>query len=309
MLKTLQNQVSQVPSELTYRVTRAKYARNLPKLAPCDQSIVDALNSEGVFVTSLEKLAFTATTQLLKAAKSLLPSRAVNSTNRVKEENINGQAIQVRPGQFVTLTDYPDFFLWGLEERLLNIVESYIGLPVAYQGVNFRQDFATDKPGDTQQWHRDGEDRRIVKVIIYLSDVGLNNGPFEYIPKPLTPSYLSFRRIYHKVLTLGFSGLTYEQLRCISNEELKLVVPEAAWKACLGSVGTVIFVDTRSVLHRGKPPKAERSTLYYIYTSRNPRRPDICKANFDFDGKRLTVLAKTLPQRQRECIFWEQSIS
>jgi hypothetical protein len=191
--------------------------------------------------------------------------------------------------------------LWGLEERLLNIVENYIGLPIAYHGVLFRQDIATDQPGTTQQWHRDGEDRRIVKVIIYLSDVGLNNGPFEYIPKLLTPSYQSFGRIYRKILKSGFSG--------ISDEEMRQIVPASSWKACLGSVGTVIFVDTRSVFHRGKPPRAERSALYYMYTSRNPKRPDMCKANFDFDRDRLTVLVKTLPPSQRECIFWEQSIS
>ena len=289
MLNTIQNKISQVPSEFAYKVARVKYAENLPTLAPHDQFIVDALNTEGVCVTSLENLMFAYTPQLLNAARSLV-------FTGVDNEYVSNYAVQ-GSAKIVTLTDYPDFFLWGLEERLLDIVENYIGLPIAYHGVNFRSDVGNEEQVSTQLWHRDGEDRRIVKIIIYLNDVSDDNGPFEYIPKPLTPSYLSFKHIYRKILRTGFSD--------ISNEELEKISPKLSWKSCLGPAGTVTFVDTRSVFHRGKPPKAERAALFFIYTSRYPTRPDICKANFDFDKNRLIALASQLPQRQRECI-WAQ---
>ncbi|MEH1958951.1 MAG: hypothetical protein V7L05_03475 [Nostoc sp.] len=44
--------------------------------------------------------------------------------------------------QIFTVTDLPDFFSWGSEQRLVNIVENYIGLTIAFQGVHLRRDFA-----------------------------------------------------------------------------------------------------------------------------------------------------------------------
>jgi hypothetical protein len=295
MFKTLQNKISQIPLELKYRAELAKHTKALPQLSRNDQPIVDALQTEGVYVTSLEKLGFSATPALLNAVSDLLPESALALGPKVGDQGSLKPALQLRPAQFVTLTDYPEFFLWGLESRLLNMMEAYIGLPVAYHGVNLRYDVGVDKPGSTQQWHRDGEDRRIGKLIVYLSDVGPDNGPFEYIPKSSTPSYQSFGHIYRKILASGYSG--------ISDEEMARAVPPSAWKSCLGPAGTVVFVDTRSVFHRGKPPRAERSALFYVYTSRQPIRPDICKANFKFDAAQLASLMQTLPQHQRDCVL------
>jgi len=294
MLNTIQNRSYRVLSDFAYLLTRQKYAGNLPKLSPFDQSIVDAINREGVFVTSLEDLAITSTPQLLTSAMSIVSRLQADMWDGPTQVQWDSPT---QPTQVITLTDYQDIFLWGLEERLLNIVENCIGLPVTYHGVNLRRNIPnSDQKGREGSWHRDGEDRRVVKIIIYLSDISEKNGPFEYIPKPLTPSFLSFKHIhmYPKILKHGFSAL--------SDEELKKIVPESEWKACLGPAGTVIFVDTRNVFHHGKLPRAERSSLFFVYTSRHPTRPDICKANFIFDKDRLLTLAKTLPQHQRDCL-------
>ena len=34
----------------------------------------------------------------------------------------------------------------------------------------------------TQKFHRDHDDVKLVKVFYYLNDVGINNGPFQFIP-------------------------------------------------------------------------------------------------------------------------------
>jgi hypothetical protein len=278
-----------VVSDFAYLLARQKYAKSLPKLSPFDQSIVDAVNREGVFITSLEDLAITSTSKLLTSAMSIVSTLQADIWDGSIKLQWDGST------QVITLTDYQDIFLWGLEKRLLNIVENCIGLPITYHGVNLRRNIPkSDQKGREGGWHKDGEDRRVVKIIIYLNDISEKNGPFEYIPKPLTPSLLSFRHIYPKILKQGFSAL--------SDDEIKKIVPESQWKACLGPAGTVIFVDTRSVFHHGKLPREERSSLFFVYTSRHPTRPDICKANFIFDKDRLLTLAKTLPQHQRDCL-------
>jgi len=60
-----------------------------------------------------------------------------------------------------------------------------------------------------RQWHLDVEDR-MLKIIIYLNDVNLHGGPFEYIPK-YSSSLLSQSLNYS-------SGL-------LSDEVMKTVVP------------------------------------------------------------------------------------
>ena len=88
-------------------------------------------------------------------------------------------------------------------------------------------------------WHLDREDRRMLKIIIYLNDVSEEGGPFQYIPKSLTSTISSDRLI---VLYYGY----------IDDKTMEQVVPQSKWKSCLGSAGTVVIADTASNFHRGK---------------------------------------------------------
>lgn len=258
-------QISQIPSDLAYQRERVKYATKLPVLAPRDRLIAETCKREGVFVTSLEELGFPATPQLLKVARNQLdimekilpPARAGGS----------GQTAPAFP-QIFKVTDLPEFSTWGSEERLSNIVENYIGLPLAFQGVHLRRDFANKNPLTTELWHQDLEDRRMLKVIIYLSDVSEDNGPFEYIPKSRVSPLLSWRIRYHisRAHALG-----------ISDRELEKIVPKSAWKSCPGPAGTVVFMDPVAIFHHGKSRKSERSALFFVYTAKQPLRPEHCR--------------------------------
>jgi hypothetical protein len=59
----------------------------------------------------------------------------------------NYKSSDQNPPEIFTVTDLPNFFKWGNEKRLINILENYIGLPVAYHGVQIRKDFITALPG------------------------------------------------------------------------------------------------------------------------------------------------------------------
>lgn len=298
MINTIRDKILQIPSELEYIVSRFRNAGNLPELALPDRTIVDALKREGAFITSLEDLVITPTPQLLNAVRRLLPSMPIAVyTNLIDNDCNNSHAVEACTTQIIK--EYPDLFLWGLEERLLNIVENYIGLPVAYRGVILRKDFANGKELGARLWHRDGEDRRMVKIIIYLNDVSENGGPFEYMPKPLISSAQLFRYMYLKLKFLRKGFLAF------GDEEIKKFLPKSAWKSCIGPMGTVIFVDPRSVFHHGKLPNSERLALFFLYTSRHPMRPEIYKTTFNYERNLLLALVRNLSQRQRECIFGE----
>lgn len=266
-------------SDRAYKTAVEKYASNLPPLASIDLDVVDNLIHEGVFVTSLEALKIPSTFQFLQAAKKLIPQIPTTKKNDYVVHASSHQIMQ-----------HPEIFFWGLEERLLNIVESYIGLPVAYHGAYFRRDLANQIQRKTRLWHTDIEDPHLLKIIVYLNDVSDEDGPFQYLPKSL--SSIAYRSLRYK----------YGHIR---DRTMKRVVNPYHWKSCTGSAGTVIFASTGDILHRGKPPiESDRFTIFFDYTSRQPRFPFYCKSSLPEDD--LLLLNPNFSKRQRECVFWRQ---
>jgi hypothetical protein len=270
MLNQLVEYISRIPSELLYRINLIRHAGKLPALSAQDELIVDALRKEGVFTTSLEELGFAKTPALLKAAQSELSNMGeVLSSRRNTQERFGSLENPAYP-QIFTVTDLPDFFSWGTQQRLLNIVENYIGLPVTFQGVHLRRDFANDEPVTTEQWHLDAEDRRMVKVIVYLCDVAEENGPFEYIPKSKVslPLGLRIRAKIASRMAKGKVGL--------NDQEIVELVERSLWKSCPGKAGSVVIADPKAIFHHGKSRKESRSALFFVYTAKNPLRPECC---------------------------------
>ncbi|MBD2570827.1 phytanoyl-CoA dioxygenase [Anabaena lutea] len=256
---SVKDKISALESELAYRAKLWQHKNKLPALTGHDRIIAETLKREGVYITTLADLGFSSTPKLLNAAHNFLPSMGRSNYN---------PSVQ-NPPEIYTVTDLADFYQWGNEQRLLNILENYIGLPIAYHGVQIRKDFINQSQFSTMLWHRDSEDRRIIKIIIYLNDVGEKQGPFEYVPSSFT-SGINFYRLYYKIHNSG-----------ISDEMLNKIVPKSAWKSCTGAAGTVILADTQRLLHHGTVRTQERSTLFFVYTANPPKRPGLCTQYWD----------------------------
>ncbi|MBW4602981.1 MAG: hypothetical protein KME29_26330 [Calothrix sp. FI2-JRJ7] len=276
----LQFAVFKILSELFHKKQVEKYVNYLPKISSEDLTLIESLRQEGAFITSLEELEIPTTSQLIVGAEKLLPELLAFKSE--KYSNVN----DVISLPLFKLIKYPDILIWGLEERLLNIIENYIGLPVLYHGAHFRREVANGKLIGVRQWHTDVEDHRMVRIIVYLNNVTLNGGPFEYISKSLTSSLRKTLRY-----TSGF----------VSDEVMKTFVPTSDWKSCPGRSGTVIFSDTRNVFHRAKPPvQADRFSITFSYTSRRPiaifNKVILTRDEFLEISSRLSI-------RQRQCIL------
>jgi hypothetical protein len=268
-------------SELTYQKEIEKYVNHLPKIFPQDLILLDSLHQEGAFVTSLQTLKIPSTSLLFHGITKLLPE--------LKAFSSNGKNVISLP--FWKLMKYPEIFLWGLEERLLNIIENYIGLPIIYHGANFRREIANGKTIGVRQWHTDVEDYRMVRIILYLNDVNLNGGPFEYIPKYSTSLLCQILQY-----SSGF----------VSDKVIKSLIPTSSWKPCTGSSGTVIFSDTRNVFHRAKPPvAADRFSITFSYTSRQPIR---MFNKIALPRTELLRISSRLSKRQSKCILGYNSL-
>ncbi|MEL6468422.1 MAG: 2OG-Fe(II) oxygenase [Cyanobacteria bacterium J06623_4] len=235
-------------------------------------------------MTSLEDLGIPSTSQLMAATEKMIPLLQRTNVAGNLSSNMRSAASHCLYGDPVAIAQkFPAIHLWGLQDRILDILENYYGAPMSCIGVNMRRDIADGQQKGTKLWHIDGEDRKVMKVAVYLNDVDDEGGPFEYIPLEDSPSYRDFP-----------SSSIYD-------ENMEKVVPRSKWVACTGVKGTVIFADNARLFHHGRTPLRDRYTIFYAYAYRQPRRPEVCKRSCWRKG--VPYLADKLTQRQKDAIW------
>lgn len=273
-----------------YEKALSEHQSKLPALDSMDSKIVDELQRNGICVTSLESLGIPNTREFFEAAKKL--------SQELKEISLlpdNSRKYEIHASS-AQLVKYSKLFQWGLNDRLLKIVERYLGLPVAYDGLLSVLSIADGREIGARAWHRDREDRRMVKVCVYLNDVNDDGGPFQF----LKPEFNS-----------ALCDSVKDRYKSVFHEELKKFSPTAASEGvmtCTGSAGTVIFVDTAQYYHRGKPPIASnRSAIFFSYFSRTPWHSFFCQRS-PFLKKDLDYLTKGISSHQQACVHWKDKL-
>lgn len=110
-----------------------------------------------------------------------------------------------------------------------------------------RVEYREGNLGSGGGWHRDAVHEQQFKAILYLSDVGPDNGGFEYLINTHRKS-----SVYKTILSndIGFAQDKF------SEEEMKEILEDHGEtyqrKTITGPAGTLILADT-SGIHRGSP--------------------------------------------------------
>ena len=248
------------PHTQAYQNQVKNYEKQLPKLHEENQIALSQLKKNGIFITHLSSFNPELNTQLIEQVNSVLHVLEERPTSFDRHSILMPDEI---------IRKHPLLYTWGLQKPLLNVVENYIELPVAYHGAYFRRDFRNGLEVKSRQWHIDMEDYRILKVIIYLREVKETNGPFQYLS-------IEDTNMVRQKLNYTYGYLAHKQV--------EKSVPIENWKSCLGRAGTIVIVDTARLLHRGKiPTNKDRYTLFYDYTSRTPRNSFYCKSSLSID--------------------------
>lgn len=129
--------------------------------------------------------------------------------------------------------------------------------------------------GSGSGWHRDSPYRHQFKVIIYLTDAGESEGPFEFIPNShSTRSLTKSARWLRKPM----SSDRY------ANAEIERLIEEGVVDrpaTIIGPAGTIVYADTRG-LHRGRPLHSghRRAITFYIYHNSIPATFNTVLAKF-----------------------------
>lgn len=166
----------------------------------------------------------------------------------------------------IQLVSYPDgipaedrLLAVALDRKLLEIVADYLGLWPSLYSVNAWLHYPTDAPAhQSQLWHRDPEDLKVVKVFIYLDQVDESCGPFSYIPG--TQPFGSRTA----------AGRELERQKRVTDAEIGRVFPPESWRVCTGSANTMILADTVGYHRGGKPTVGRRILLAFTFTSGAP---------------------------------------
>lgn len=274
---------------LGLRHSRAVERHRPPALTGIDARIVDALNRDGIFVTSLAALGLSAHEVLLEQGMHLANRYAAEARMRAAR----GEPFLYIPPDW--LSEHPDFFAFGLQDRLLDIAEVYIGLPPAYDGVCINYTVADGREVATRKWHRDWEDRRMLKVAVYLHGVDAEGGPFQMIKR-------------HDSAQSDALGYRYD---LASDADLSDRLGQDYHQdivSCEGEGGTVIFTDTARFFHRGKPATArDRAAIFYSYFAERPRHPFLCERT-GMARREIARLAATMPVRQQRAALWRERL-
>ena len=269
----------QTRREKIYQDLLQAYTQYLPKLNDDSKQIVQELKEHGTSIISLSELNFNASRKMLETSWQLVDK----FKDMTGKPNHNCRCLDF---DRTKLINYPEVYLWGLEEKLLDIVENYIGLPIIYQGFAMRKDFADGEQVGVRRWHLDWEDRRVIKIIIYLNDVDLDGGPYEYIDRQLTSETIK--------------SLNYYNLGHLSDKEMELAVPRSRWQPCIGPATTVVISDPSSIFHHAKPPtKQDRIALTFCYTS---CQPQVNWKPLTISQQRWKEIDRQINERQKRCL-------
>ena len=290
MLETPANLGSQVLAwppiasrmEASYERAKRAHEPHLPGLRDFDARIVEDLKTSGVSITSLEAMELEGVDALLADAYALVARHSPWT-----------RSFQADGSDIVA---HDKIIRWGLSDRLLDIAENYLCADVGYDGTNVFFTKADGMEVGARRWHRDAEDRRMLKIALYLNDVDEDGGPLQVLRRRLPD--------HDRMVGGKFPLLSQEQLE----KALGDFEPDRDVVTCTGKAGTLVFADTAALYHRGKPASArDRCAIYFNYMTRAPLRPFRCERS-TISRAQIRRLAASMPQRQRDCLLWRDSL-
>ena len=288
MDKTFSGVMNRATRELTARVPVAaewarrrhavrleRYRSQLPTLPATDKALIEELDQQGLVRVSLDDLGVPDTDAIKKSALAWVDVLAARTPGSESGMSLTHAEI----------VDDLAIWRWGLSDRLLDLAERHIGLPVTYHGAFANRQLADGLTVGTRQWHRDIEDRRMLKILVWLNDVDVAGGPFTYVPAPESD------RIARE---LRYAG------GYVDDETMTRLSGPQGVRQATGPQWTAVVVDTARVFHRGQPPTGrERYAMTFTWTSRHPIKS---MPNEPFTAEEGDRIRAGLTRRQLDCL-------
>src|ERR671936_2359839 len=178
---------------LANRASRRRYAQEPPALDDAQQTVLERLRREGYATLPLSKLVPDAAVWSELEADAARFS-AETEAGLAREQEGGDSGLRRRAGKEFVVRKYAWGVQLGLDDpwlrlgvnpRLLYLANAYLGMwsKLEYIDVWYTPPAAADERRSSQRWHRDFNDRHLMKAFLYLVDVDDETGPFEYVPR------------------------------------------------------------------------------------------------------------------------------
>lgn len=216
------------------------------------QKIVTELDDSGIAATSLDTL-FPGKKMLEKLQKHAQSFPPKEGEQGKKKFLINYWGLHPE-------LDFDNPFLdIALSPDVLGIVNKYMNMYTKLKLVNLARTLPVGENSEavqSQRWHRDPQEKKCVKMFIYLNDIDEEAGPFTYIPES------HYHGKWGKLFPQNTPEGSYPEEKDVFEK-----IPQSAVRDMTGKAGTVIFCDTIGLHRGGYATKKDRLMFTAFYSA------------------------------------------
>ena len=178
---------------LANRASRRLYAQDAARLDDTQREVVEALRAEGYATVPFSRL-FPDPSVWSRLEADGQHFIAETEAGLADEVEGGDSSLRRRPGKEFVVRKYAYGVELGLEDpwlrlgadsRLVAIANAYLEMwsKLEYVDVWYTPPAEEAERRSSQRWHRDFNDRHLLKAFLYLVDVDEEGGPFEYVPR------------------------------------------------------------------------------------------------------------------------------
>lgn len=164
------------------------------------------------------------------------------------------------------VVDAPRLLEIANDPRILAALHQYFGCRPLISGLSAWWSYPTDvAPQQAENFHRDVDDWSFIKLFVYLTDVGMQNGPHIYVRGSAASAKLA-------------------AIKRFGDEEVVGAFGEGALSIQTGAAGDA-FLENTFGLHKGKPVEQGMRLVFQAIYSLNPIPYGPLRPLASFDGR------------------------
>jgi hypothetical protein len=154
------------------------------------------------------------------------------------------------------------FIRFAVLPEIASLVNGYFGMLTKLFYCNVWHNLPMiGEARESQLWHRDPEDRYILKMFVYMTDVNDGSGPTFYAPG--THMRGAVKREPQSILCKEGHAYNYRT----TDEQMAKVVSREKWLKAVGPKTTMFFADTRGYHKGGLVRQNDRILYQCMYNS------------------------------------------
>ena len=177
---------------LSNRQARRRFGSSPPELDTTQRTVLERLREDGYAVLPFAELVTDPETwkeleadggQFISETEAALAAEADGGQSAMRRRE--GKEFVIRKYSYgVELALDDPWLRLGINRRLLDVANAYLGMWSKLEYVDLWYTPPADgERKSSQRWHRDFNDRHLLKAFLYLVDVDDEAGPFEYVPR------------------------------------------------------------------------------------------------------------------------------